>query len=87
MLCESDTSYFIVYCSSDAKYPPSEVELPNEFDDFSNPLKVVLCLLSIVLNQRYCIIVDNLYTSPELESVLFDIGTDCYHCTKNEVFQ
>ena len=91
MLCESDTGYlvsFILYCGRGTKYPPPETEPPKRIDDFSNPSKVVLSLSSSILNQGYCIIVDNLYTSPELASVLLDDETGCYGAlTKERVSQ
>ena len=82
MLCESKTGYlvsFIIYCGSDTKYtPPAGIDLLKDFDEYTNPSKVVLSLASTILNQGYCIIVDNLYTSPELARTLFENGTNIY---------
>ena len=82
MLCESKTGYlvsFIIYCGGDTKYtPPAGIDLLKDFDEYANPSKVVLSLASTILNQGYCIIVDNLYTSPELARTFFENGTDIY---------
>ena len=82
MLCESDSGYlmsFIIYCGADTKYnPPADINLPKNFDEYKSPSKVVLSLASSILNQGYCVIVDNLYTSPELARALFENGTDIY---------
>jgi len=48
MICESDTGYlsnFIVYTGDDTKYPQPSVPLPKEFDEYTNPSKVVLTLM------------------------------------------
>ena len=81
MLCESSTGYlvsFIIYCGSDTKYTPrADINLLQDFDKYENPSKVALSLASPFLNQGL-IIVDNLYTSPELARTLFENGTDIY---------
>ena len=81
-LCESSTGYlvsFIIFCGSDTKYtPPADIDLLKEFDEYANLSKVVLSLASSLLNQGYCLIVDNLYTSLELARALLENGTDIY---------
>ena len=46
--------------------------------DYSNPSTIVLSLLEGFYNARYNLVLDNLYTSPELLQVLFENKTDAY---------
>ena len=82
MLCESSTDYlvsFIIYRGSDTKYTsPADIDLLKDFDEHANPSKVVLSLASSLMNRGYCIIVGNLYTSPELARTLLENHTDIY---------
>ena len=81
MLCESDTGYlsdFIVYTGADTKYPPPSVQLPKQFDEYENPSKVVLSLMEGFYQKGYNIVLDNLYTSPELLKALYLNITDAY---------
>lgn len=81
MICESDSGYlsnFIVYTGADTKYPPPSIPLPKEFDDYSNPSKVVLSLMEGFYSKGYNIVLDNLYTSPELLKALYQNDTDAY---------
>ena len=80
MLCESSANYlasFIIYCGSDTKRTlPVDIDLLKDFDGYTNPSKVVLSLISSLLNQGHCIIVDNLYISPESARSLSENSTD-----------
>ena len=81
MLCESETGYlsnFIVYTGEDMKYPEPSVTLPEPFEHYGNPSKVVLSLLEGFYNKGYQLALDNLYTSPELSYALYHNGTDAY---------
>ena len=42
------------------------VKLPKPFGAYTGPSKVVLSLIDALYNQGYKVILDNLYTSPEL---------------------
>ena len=81
MLCESSTGYlwsFIIYSGADRQPPPPlSVDLLKSFNDYSNPSKIVLSLAEGLFGQGYCIIVDNLYTSPELLLALYKNNVDC----------
>ena len=81
MLCASSNGYlwsFNIYSGADTDYPPPSVDLPKSFNDYSNPSKIVLSLAEGLYGQGYCIIVDNLYTSPELLLALYKNNVDCY---------
>ena len=81
MLCESATGYlsnFIVYCGEDTSYQAPPVVLPKDFESYTNPEKVVLTLLEQYWEQGYKVILDNLYTSPDLARALFENRTDCF---------
>ena len=81
MVCESDTGYllrFIVYTGGSTVYQEPVEELSKQFDDYTNPSKVVLSLLRGFYNKGYCVTLDNFYTSPEIAKELLSIGTDCY---------
>ena len=80
MLCESSENYlvsFIIYCGSDIKRTlPVDIDLLKDFDEYTNPSKVVLSSISSLLNQGHCIIVDNLYISPVSGRALSGNSTD-----------
>ena len=81
MVCESDTGYllrFIVYTGGSTVYQEPVEELSEQFDDYTNPSKVVLSLFRGFYNKGYCVTLDNFYTSPEIAKELLSIGTDCY---------
>ena len=82
MNCESSSGYllgFIVYVGSGTDYGDAgTMTLSKPFDDFKTPSKVVLALLRNYVNQGYTVTLDNLYTSPELASTLFNHKTNCF---------
>ena len=81
MLCESSTGYlwkFIIYTGADTVYPLPGVALPKPFDEYGNPSKVVLSLLNGLYNKGYKVVLDNLYTSPELLRALVQNETDAF---------
>ena len=53
-------------------------QLIYQFNDYSSPYKVVLSLAERFYGKGHCIIVDNLYTSPERLSALYKNNVDCY---------
>ena len=81
MVCESDTGYllrFIVYTGAFTVYQDPVEELSKQFDDYTNPSKVVLPFLRGFYNEGYCVTLDNFYTSPEIAKELLSLGADCY---------
>ena len=83
MCCESNTGYlwrFIIYTGADTIYkePNINVQLLKPFNDYTGPSKVVLSLIDGMYNQGYKVVLDNLYTSPELFRVLLENGTDAF---------
>ena len=54
------------------------VKLPKPFDDYTGPSKVVLSLIDGLYNQGYKVVLNNLYTSPELLRALIENGTDSF---------
>ena len=85
MLCESNTGYlsnFIIYTGASTAYPVWPLVLPKPFDEYKNPSKVVLSLLSGYVNLGYCVTLDNYYTSPEIAEALLELQTDCYGTLK-----
>jgi len=81
MLCGNSTGClcdFIVYTGADTIYPVPAVNLPKEFDAYTNPSKVVLSLMEGFYNKGCNVALDNLYTSPELFKALYENGTDSY---------
>lgn len=82
MNCESRSDYllgFIVYVGSETDYGNAgTMKLPKPFDDYKTPSKVVFSILRSYVNQGYKVTLDNLYTSPELASALFDHKTDSF---------
>ena len=53
-------------------------KLPKLFGDYTGPSKVVLSLIDGLYNQGYKVVLDNLYTSPELLRALIENGTDSF---------
>ena len=81
MLCESDTGYlqnFIVYVGANISYPNAPPNLPQPYEEYTSPSKVVLSLLHQYLNKGYCVTLDNYYTSLELAKALLLNKTDCF---------
>ena len=81
MVCESDTGYlprFIVYTGASTVYQEPVEELSKQFDDYSNPSKVILSLLRGFYNKGHCVTLDNFYTSPGIAKELLSLETDCY---------
>ena len=73
--CESNTGYlwrFIIYTGADTIY------IPKPFGDYTGPSKVVLPLIDGMYNQGYKVVLDDLYTSPELLRALIENGTDSF---------
>jgi len=66
MLCESETGYlrnFIVYTGASTLYPPPvTINLTQNFEDYKSPSKVVLNLMDEILNQGYCLTLDNYFS-------------------------
>ena len=80
-VCESDTGYllrFIVYTGTSNVFQKPLEELSKQFDDCTNPSKVVLSLLRGFNSKSYCVTLGNLYTSPEIAKEFLSLGTDCY---------
>ena len=74
MLCESSSGYaydFIIYTGATSVFDP-------EFESLPVSSQVVMTLMKPLLNQGYCLIVDNYYTSPELADILVSNNTDIY---------
>ena len=83
MCCESNTGYlwrFIIYTGADIIYkePNTNVQLFKPFNDYTGPSRVVLSLIDGMYNQGYKVVLDNLYTSPELFRVFLENGTDVF---------
>ena len=81
MCCECNTGYlwrFIIYTGPDTIYMQPDVKLPKPFGDYTGPSKVVLSLIDGLDNQGYTVVLDNLYTSPELLRTLIENGTDSF---------
>ena len=83
MCCESNTGYlwrFIIYTGADTIYkePNINVHLLKPFSDYTGPSRVVLSLIDGMYNQGYKVVLDNLYTSPELFRVFLENGTDAF---------
>ena len=68
----------VLYSGANTDYPPPSVDLPKSFNDYSNPSRIVLSLAEGLFGQGYCIIVINLYTSPELLLALHKNNVDCH---------
>ena len=80
MLC-STSGYlhkFIVYTGADTRYVEPDVLLPQEFEKYTNPSRVVLSLMDGNYNKGHKLALDNLYTSPELLHALFENGTNAF---------
>lgn len=88
MLCESNTGYlskFIIYTGattdygncSDINLPVGndDLNLPDAFDDYKSPSRVVLSLMRPFLDKGYVLTLDNYYTSPELAIALLNAQT------------
>ena len=67
---------FIIYTGADTVYPSPGVVLPKPFDEYGNSSKVVLSLLHGLYNKGYKVMLDNLYTSPDLLRALVQNETD-----------
>ena len=81
MLCESKTGYvcnFAVYSGQNTILPTPPTHLPDNIDSYTIPKKVVISLVTKLINKGYCITLDNYYNSPELSKVLCSLGTDSY---------
>lgn len=74
MLCESSTGYIwnsVIYTGKGTKFNP-------RYSNYGMATSSVLTLLEPLLNQGYCVTMDNFYTSPELFEVLIQNKTDAY---------
>ena len=81
MLCENSTGYLfclIIYSDVDTDYPPWSVDLLKSFHDYPNPSDKVLSSAEGLYRKGYCIIVDNLYATPELLLALYINNANCY---------
>ena len=81
MCCESNTGYlwrFIIYTGIDTIYMQPNVKLLKPFGDCAGPSKVTLSLIDGLYDQGYKVVLDNLYTSPEILRALIENGTDSF---------
>ena len=81
MLCESNIGYllkFIVYVCANTTYPNAPANLPQPFQEYTSPSKVVLSLLHQNLSKGYCVTLGNYYKSPELAKPLLLNQTGCF---------
>ena len=81
MLCENSTGHLfclIIYSDVDTDYPPWSVDLLKSFHDYPNPSDKVLSSAEGLYRKGYCIIVDNLYATPELLLALYINNANCY---------
>lgn len=79
MLCESTTGYvwsFVIFVGKRTQFNQEYNELPKSS-------QVVMTLLKPLLNQGYCVTIDNYYTSPELADLLVINKTHCHGTVKS----
>lgn len=74
MLYESRTGYiwsFTIYVGKGMQWDPDYAEFPMSS-------QVVMTLIKLLLNKRYCLTVDHFYTSTKLANILIQNCTDIY---------
>lgn len=74
MLCESKSGYVwsvTIYTGKDTKFD-------DEYNDLPQSSQIVMSLMKPLLNNGYCLTVDNFYSSPQLADLLIANKTDIY---------